>query len=235
MRANGYRQRRCPTGSNYPTLGSGSTGTRRSPSRASSSTTGRRAMRIRQAASLFFSDGTRIGVVGIPDNGEPKVVEFAPKRVRWVKFEVNDAVGSHVGLSEIEAFPPAEAGGDFVSQVDPFIETTKGRYFFFITGNQPFGMIGARTADPQPQPVRRGLQLQFDRGARLPADTQLGAGRAYAHADDRQHRSHPRRRALEIALPHEGEIAQPVTTVSSWRITASGSSRRPLTARGSTA
>ena len=55
---------------------------------------------------LFFSDGTRIGVVGIPDNGEPKVVEFAPKRVRWVKFEVNDAVGSHVGLSEIEAFPP---------------------------------------------------------------------------------------------------------------------------------
>lgn len=92
---------------------------------------------------LFFSDGTRIGVVGIPDNGEPKVVEFAPKRVRWVKFEVNDAVGSHVGLSEIEAFPPAGAGGDFVSQVNPFIETTKGRYFFFITGNQPFGMIGA--------------------------------------------------------------------------------------------
>jgi predicted alpha-1,2-mannosidase len=46
-------------------------------------------------------------------------------------------------LSEIEVFPPPEAGGDFVSQVDPFIETTKGRYFFFITGNQPFGMIGA--------------------------------------------------------------------------------------------
>lgn len=29
---------------------------------------------------LYFSDGTRIGVVGIPDNGAPKVVEFAPKR-----------------------------------------------------------------------------------------------------------------------------------------------------------
>lgn len=92
---------------------------------------------------LFFSDGTRIGVTGIPDNGDPKVVEFAPKRVKWVRFVANDAVGSHIGLSEIEAFPPAEAGGDFVSQVDPFIETTKGRYFFFITGNQPFGMIGA--------------------------------------------------------------------------------------------
>lgn len=92
---------------------------------------------------LYFSDGTRIGVVGIPDNGAPKVVEFAPKRVEWVRFEVNDAVGSYVGLSEIEAFPPPEAAGDLVSQVDPFIETTKGRYFFFITGNQPFGMIGA--------------------------------------------------------------------------------------------
>ena len=92
---------------------------------------------------LFFSDGTRIGVTGIPNNGDPKVVEFTPKRVKWVRFVANDAVGSHIGLSEIEAFPPAEAGGDFVSQVDPFIETTKGRYFFFITGNQPFGMIGA--------------------------------------------------------------------------------------------
>ena len=92
---------------------------------------------------LYFSDGTRIGVVGIPDNGDPKVVEFPPKRVEWVRFVANDAVGSHIGLSEIEAFPPAEAGGDFVSQVNPFIETTKGRYFFFITGNQPFGMIGA--------------------------------------------------------------------------------------------
>lgn len=92
---------------------------------------------------LYFSDGTRIGVVGIPDNGDPKVVEFEPKRTKWIRFVANDAVGSHIGLSEIEAFPPASEGGDFVSQVDPFIETTKGRYFFFITGNQPFGMIGA--------------------------------------------------------------------------------------------
>ncbi len=92
---------------------------------------------------LYFSDGSRIGVVGIPNNGDPKVVEFEPKRVRWVRFEANDAVGSYTGLSEIEAFPPAEAAGDFVSQVDPFIETTKGRYFFFVTGSQPFGMIGA--------------------------------------------------------------------------------------------
>ena len=92
---------------------------------------------------MYFSDGSRIGVVGIPNDGTPKVVEFEPKKVRWVKFVANDAVGSYIGLSEIEVYPPAEACEDFVSQVDPFIETTKGRYFFFITGNQPFGMIGA--------------------------------------------------------------------------------------------
>lgn len=92
---------------------------------------------------LYFSDGSRIGVVGIPNDGTPKVVEFEPKKVRWVRFVANDAVGSYIGLSEFEVYPPAEACEDFVSQVDPFIETTKGRYFFFITGNQPFGMIGA--------------------------------------------------------------------------------------------
>ena len=27
--------------------------------------------------------------------------------------------------------------------MDPYIESARGRYFFFITGNQPFGMIGA--------------------------------------------------------------------------------------------
>lgn len=47
-----------------------------------------------------------------------------------MKFVANDAVGSYIGLSEIEVYPPAEACEDFVSQVDPFIETTKGRYFF---------------------------------------------------------------------------------------------------------
>ena len=58
---------------------------------------------------LYFSDGSRIGVVGIPNDGTPKVVEFEPKKVRWVKFVANDAVGSYIGLSEIEVYPPAEA------------------------------------------------------------------------------------------------------------------------------
>ena len=86
----------------------------------------------------------------------------------------------------------------------PVHRNDQGALFLLHHGQPAVRHDRRRTADPQPQPVRRGLQLQFDRGARLPADTQLGAGRAYAHADDRQRRSHPRRRALEIALPARG-------------------------------
>lgn len=92
---------------------------------------------------LIFSDGTQIGVVAIPNNGEPKVVEFAEKTVSWIRFQPNDAQGSYVGLSEIEVYPAYSDYKDYVSWVNPYIETTKGRYFFFITGRQPFGMIGA--------------------------------------------------------------------------------------------
>lgn len=92
---------------------------------------------------LLFSDGSKIGVTRIPNDGTPRVVEFPEKEVTWMRFTVNDAVGSYVGLSEIEVFPSPEGYGELVEWVDPFIETTKGRYFFFITGNQPFGMISA--------------------------------------------------------------------------------------------
>ncbi|WP_353125190.1 GH92 family glycosyl hydrolase [Parapedobacter pyrenivorans] len=92
---------------------------------------------------LLFSDGSKIGVLGIPNDGEPKVIEFDEKIVKWVEFRVNDAQGSYVGLSEMEVYPSYSQYTDYVSWVDPYIETTKGRYFFFITGRQPFGMIGA--------------------------------------------------------------------------------------------
>src|SRR5690554_6045344 len=92
---------------------------------------------------LIFSDGTKIGVLAIPNDGEPRVIKFDEKTVKWVEFRVNDAQGSYVGLSEIEVYPGFSQYDDYVSWVDPYIETTKGRYFFFITGRQPFGMIGA--------------------------------------------------------------------------------------------
>ena len=92
---------------------------------------------------LHFSDGTKINVWSIANDGSPKEVEFEARTVDWVRFEVTDAAGSHVGLSEIEVFPPPDDYPDYVSWVNPYIETARGRYFFFITGNQPYGMIGA--------------------------------------------------------------------------------------------
>lgn len=92
---------------------------------------------------LVFSDGSRISVTAIPNDGSPKVVEFPEKKIEWLRFEPSDAVGSYIGLSEIEVFPSRRDYDDYVSWVDPFIETTKGRFFFFVTGCRPFGMIGA--------------------------------------------------------------------------------------------
>ncbi|MDR1592933.1 MAG: GH92 family glycosyl hydrolase [Prevotellaceae bacterium] len=93
--------------------------------------------------TLYFSDGTTLSVHAIPNSGLAKTVDFPPKKVDWVKFEVTDGDGLQLGLSEIEVYPAPEDYTDYISKVDPYIESARGRYFFFITGNQPFGMIGA--------------------------------------------------------------------------------------------
>lgn len=95
------------------------------------------------AGTLTFSDGSRLQVNTIPDDGAPKVVTFAPKRVKWVRFQVTDGEGEHLGLSEWEVFPAPASYPDPVSWVNPFIETAKGRYFFFVTGSLPFGMMSS--------------------------------------------------------------------------------------------
>lgn len=92
---------------------------------------------------LHFSDGSHINVWQIPNDGSPKVVEFPAKKTQWIRFEITDGDGENLGLSEIEVFPAPEDYPDYVSWVDPYIESARGRYFFFITGNQPFGMVGA--------------------------------------------------------------------------------------------
>lgn len=93
--------------------------------------------------TLHFSDGSSINVCQIPNDGAPKVIEFPARKTQWMRFEVTDGDGENLGLSEIEVFPAPEDYSDYVSWVDPYIESARGRYFFFITGNQPFGMIGA--------------------------------------------------------------------------------------------
>lgn len=93
--------------------------------------------------TLEFSDGTKIPVFMIPNDGGPKVVEFPVKSVKWIRFTVTDGDGKDLGLSEIEVYPSPEGYPDEVSWVDPYIETTRGRYFYFVTGSRPFGMISA--------------------------------------------------------------------------------------------
>ena len=93
--------------------------------------------------TLFFSDGTEIVVTAIPNDGTARLVTFPAREVEWVKFQVTDGLGKDLGLSEIEVFPAPASYPDLVSWVNPFIETTRGRYFFFTPGSRPFGMIAA--------------------------------------------------------------------------------------------
>lgn len=92
---------------------------------------------------LLFSDGSMIWVNEIPNDGTAKVVKFPPKKVTWIRFVVTDGNGKDLGFSEIEVYPENSDKTDYVSWVDPYIETNRGRYIFFITGQTPFGMAGA--------------------------------------------------------------------------------------------
>lgn len=95
------------------------------------------------SVTLLFSDGSRVDAGSIPEDGSPCEVHLSGVKTDFVKVEITDGYGDNIGLSEIEVFPTPDSCGDYVSYVDPFIETTRGRYFFFITGCQPQGMIGA--------------------------------------------------------------------------------------------
>ncbi|MGZ3979555.1 MAG: GH92 family glycosyl hydrolase, partial [Flavisolibacter sp.] len=95
------------------------------------------------SGKLVFSDGSEVWVDEIPNDGTARVVNFDKKKVRSVRFVVTDGDGKDLGFSEIEVFPSRTAKTDYVSWVDPYIETNRGRYFFFITGSRPFGMVGA--------------------------------------------------------------------------------------------
>lgn len=92
---------------------------------------------------LLFSDGTMIWINQIPNDGSGKTITFETKTVTWIKFITTDGKGRNIGFSEIEVFPSPEQFTDYVSLVDPYIETNRGRYFFFVTGSRPFGMISA--------------------------------------------------------------------------------------------
>ncbi|MDB5190547.1 MAG: alpha,2-mannosidase [Segetibacter sp.] len=95
------------------------------------------------SGKLVFDDGSIIWVNEIPNEGTAKVVNFPTKNTMSVRFVVTDGDGKDLGFSEIEVYPARTQGTDYVAWVDPYIESNRGRYFFFITGARPFGMVGA--------------------------------------------------------------------------------------------
>lgn len=92
---------------------------------------------------LLFSDGSTVWIGQIPRDGTAKSVQFTPRKTKWIKLLVTDATGRDIGLSEVEVFASPEQSTDYVQWVDPYIETNRGRYFFFITGSLPFGMASS--------------------------------------------------------------------------------------------
>lgn len=95
------------------------------------------------SVTLRFSDGSSYDVASIPVSGAPIEIDLGGKLTKSLVVEVIDGYGDNVGLSEIEVYPTPQSCGDYVSMVNPFVETARGRYFYFISGCQPQGMIGA--------------------------------------------------------------------------------------------
>ena len=93
--------------------------------------------------TLQFSDGSQLSVTAIPNDGSPKSISFPKKKVKWIRFEATDGNGKNLGLSEIEVFAAHGDQTDYVEWVDPYIETTRGRWFFCTQGGRPFGMVAA--------------------------------------------------------------------------------------------
>jgi putative alpha-1,2-mannosidase len=104
------------------------------------------------ACILKFSDGSEEHFFAVPNDGSPISLVFEAREVSGFKLEVVDGVGTLIGLSEIEVFFDPDARvetkqkkefHDFVSYVDPTIETGRGRWFFCTPGSRPFGMVCA--------------------------------------------------------------------------------------------
>ena len=78
-----------------------------------------------------------------PNDGSPKEVCFPSKKIKWVRFEATDGAGKNIGLSEIEVFRTRGENTEYVEWVDPYIETTRGRWFYCTPAARPFGMVAA--------------------------------------------------------------------------------------------
>ena len=92
---------------------------------------------------LIFSDGSIHYMRRLSSNGNGNEIRFDTKTIEWMKIEATDGDGKDVGFSEIEVFSAPQHTNDPIDWVDPYIESSRGRYIFFITGSRPFGMASA--------------------------------------------------------------------------------------------
>lgn len=160
-------------------------------------------------ATLRFSDGSCLDVEQIPADGAPRTVRFPDKVTEWLKVEVTDGDCSHLGFSEIEVFPAPADYTDYVSYVDPYIETTRGRYFFFITGNQPQGMMGAAPMTRNKNQGGGGYNYNDDRILGFPQIHGWMLSGLEIMPVTGQINPAEGRKAWASRFAHEGEIVQP--------------------------
>jgi hypothetical protein len=62
-----------------------------------------------QGGKLLFSDGRTIDVDDIAPGGVPHEVQFEPRTVTWLRFDLFSARGKNPGLAEIEVYSDGEA------------------------------------------------------------------------------------------------------------------------------
>lgn len=79
--------------------------------------------------SLKFSDGSSIQV-DLPKDGTAHAIEFAAKKVDFVRFVADEVTGSNAGLSEIEVFPSTYQYVDAVDWVDHISRPIEVAFFF---------------------------------------------------------------------------------------------------------
>lgn len=95
-----------------------------------------------ERGELVFSDGSSEKVT-MAEDGLATAVEFEERLTDFILFRVSGRNGKIAELSEMEVYSSPAQYTEAVEWVDPYIETDRGRFFFFITGQRPFGMVGA--------------------------------------------------------------------------------------------
>jgi hypothetical protein len=56
--------------------------------------------------TLTFSDGSKVEVTDIPNDGGSKAITFPAKSVQWIKFQASDSTTPNNGFAEISVFGP---------------------------------------------------------------------------------------------------------------------------------